>query len=241
MMSVGEALDRWGVPLIVTTLITGHACSTALRGPHPIAIYPALVIGALWAWHGHHTSDRAVSPGSFAQALPWDPFVRPHTARSHPTPSGEGRTYAADRGIRGRLRPAARTGTDPLALPLDRHSHKDARATEHRPAGHVQLDALWFHPQHTRHLPPVLEHELSCRPSAHRAWPMRTSASSSSSQTSVAYTVHVSTRRTASASASASAGRPSSISSPARMTRAPSCSSRSSPVRCSSSAIRPSS
>lgn len=58
-------------------------------------------------------------------------------------------------------------------------------------------------------------------------------------QTSVAYMVRVSTRRTA--SASASAGRPSSISSPARMTRARSCSSRSSPVRCSSSAIRPSS
>ncbi|GAA2639311.1 hypothetical protein GCM10010425_49160 [Streptomyces spororaveus] len=161
-MRIGELLDRWGVHLIVGALITGQVVSTAVQGPHPIAAYTSLVGGALWAWHGHHTSDRAISSGYFAQILTWDPFVRPHKA---PDPTALYLEMAA------RMRQteehvhafARRHGLErvSLALPGDRHSHKDARATGHGLAGHLWLGALWFHPDHTRHLPPVLEHELA--------------------------------------------------------------------------------
>lgn len=161
-MRIGEVLSRWGVSLIVGALITGQVLSTAVQGPHPIAVYTALVSGTLWAWHGHHTSDRAVSSGSFAQAMTWDPFVRPHRT---PEPTVLYLEMAA------RMRQtevyvdafASRHGLDSIsvALPGDGHSHKDARAAAHRRVGHLWLGALWFHPQHTHHLPAVLEHELA--------------------------------------------------------------------------------
>jgi len=162
-MHIGEILDRWGVPLTVAAGITAQTLTTAVSGPHPIAIYTALISGALWAWHGHHTSDRAVSSGFFAQALTWDSFVRPHRAPIDPPtlylPMAQRmrqtehyvRAFAAQHGLK-RIS---------LALPGDRHSFTDARSTRHGRRGHLWLGAHWFHPQHTQHLPPVLEHELA--------------------------------------------------------------------------------
>ncbi|WP_331732370.1 hypothetical protein OG613_47885 (plasmid) [Streptomyces sp. NBC_00015] len=162
-MRIGEVLNRWGLPLTVTVMITALALNTAVGGPHPIAIYAALITGALWAWHGHHTSDRAVSSGFFAQALTWDPFVRPHKAPLDPPALYRpmaARMQQTEHYVRAY---AARHGLEriSLALPGDRHSFKDARATHHGRRGHLWLGAHWFHPEHTQHLPPVLEHELA--------------------------------------------------------------------------------
>ncbi|MGW0298106.1 hypothetical protein ACWDYK_15575 [Streptomyces anthocyanicus] len=144
-------------------MFTGQALATAVNGPHLIAVYTAFINGALWTWHGHHTSERATSSGSLAQALTWDSFVRPAKASNQPTA-----LYLA---MAVRMRQtedyvrafAARHGLEriSLALPGDRHSFKDARATGHGRRGHLWLGAHWFHPRHTQHLAPVLEHELA--------------------------------------------------------------------------------
>ncbi|MEW2493762.1 hypothetical protein AB0942_09465 [Streptomyces nodosus] len=162
-MRIGEVLDRWGVPLFVAAGITAQTTTTAVGGPHPIAVYTAIISGALWAWHGHHTSDRAISSGLFAQTLTWDCFVRPHRAPTDP-PALYLPMAARMRQTEHYVRAfAARQGLKriSLALPGDRHSLSDARSTRHGRRGHLWLGAHWFHPEHTQHLPPVLEHELA--------------------------------------------------------------------------------
>lgn len=162
-MRMGEVLDRWGTRLTAATVIAVQTLATAASGPHPIAIYTALINGLLWAWHGHHISDRAVSSGLFAQSLTWDSFVRPHRPPLDPPTLHLAmaermrqtehyvRTFATQHELE-RIS---------LALPGDRHSFKDARATGHGRRGHLWLGAHWFHPEYTQHLPPVLEHELA--------------------------------------------------------------------------------
>ncbi|MEV0965502.1 hypothetical protein AB0J25_23475 [Streptomyces sp. NPDC049910] len=162
-MRIGEALERWSVHLVVAVVITAQALSAAMRGPHPLTVYTALIIGALWAWHGHHTSDRATSSGFFAQALTWDSFVRPHKAPDNPTAlylAMAARMRQTEHHVRAF---AAQHGLERIscALPGDRHSFKDARATGHGRRGHLWLGAHWFHPRHTHYLPPVIEHELA--------------------------------------------------------------------------------
>ncbi|MFI0813530.1 hypothetical protein [Streptomyces echinatus] len=162
-MGMGEALKQRSASLVVAALLTCQALTTAVNGPHPIAAYNALVIGALWTWHGHHTSDRATSSGSFAQALTWDSFVRPAKVPDQPTAlylAMAARMRQTEHYVRAF---AAQHGLEriSLALPGDRHSFKDARATGHGRRGHLWLGAHWFHPQHTHLLPPVLEHELA--------------------------------------------------------------------------------
>ncbi|MFF7953605.1 hypothetical protein [Streptomyces griseorubiginosus] len=162
-MRMVEELKQRGASLVVAAMLTCQALTTAINGPHPIAVYTAFINGALWAWHGHHTSDRAISSGTFAQALTWDSFVRPAKAPGHPTA-----LYLA---MAARMRQtedyvrafAAWHGLEriSLALPGDRHSFKDARVTGHGRRGHLWLGAHWLHPRHTRHLAPVLEHELA--------------------------------------------------------------------------------
>lgn len=162
-MRMGEALRRRSASLLVGATLTYLALTTAVNGPHPIAAYTALISGALWTWHGHHTSDRAVSSGSFAQALTWDAFVHPVKAPDHPTAlylAMAARMRQTEHYVRAF---AVQHGLEriSLALPGDRHSLKDARATGHGRRGHLWLGAHWFHPRHTQHLPPVLEHELA--------------------------------------------------------------------------------
>ncbi|MFI1700271.1 hypothetical protein ACH419_30405 [Streptomyces bobili] len=162
-MRIGELLNRWGLSLTVAAVITTQALTTAASGPHPIAIYTALISGALWAWHGAHTSDRAVSSGFLAQALTWDSFVRPRRAPPDPPTiylPMAARMQQTEHYVRAY---AARHGLEriSLALPGDRHSLTDARATSRGRRGHLWLGAHWFHPEHTHYLAPVLEHELA--------------------------------------------------------------------------------
>lgn len=162
-MRIGEVLDRWGVSLIVAAGITAQTLTTAVAGPHSIAFYTAFLSGALWAWNGHHTSDRAVSAGGFAQALTWDSHVRPHRAPVDPSAlylSMAARMRHTEHHARAF---AVRHGLERIsfALPGDRHALTDARSTGHGRRGHLWLGVHWFHPDHTQHLAPVLEHELA--------------------------------------------------------------------------------
>lgn len=133
-----------GASLVVVAVLTCQTLATAVNGPHPIAVYTAFINGAFWTWHGHYTSDRATSSGSFAQALTWDSLRMRQT-------EGHVRAFAARHGLE----------RVSIALPGDRHSFKDARATSHGRRGHLWLGAHWFHPRHTQHVAPVLEHELA--------------------------------------------------------------------------------
>lgn len=162
-MRIGELLGRWSVPLTVTAMIAAQALTTAVRGPHPLAVSTALISGALWAWHGNHISDRALRRGFLAQALTWDCFVRPHRAPCDPPPlylPMAARMQQTEHYVRAFAAQHALERIS-IALPGDRHSLTDARASSHGRRGHLWLGAHWFHPEHTQYLPPVLEHELA--------------------------------------------------------------------------------
>ncbi|MGW2492696.1 hypothetical protein ACWCV9_36625 [Streptomyces sp. NPDC001606] len=162
-MRMGKELKQRGASLVIAAM---HACqlvTAAVNGPQPIAACTALISGALWTWQGPHTSDRATSSGFFAQALTWDSFVRPTKAPDQPTAlylAMAARMRQTEQYVRAF---AGQHGLEQisLALPGDRHSFKDARATGHGRHGHLWLGAHPFHPQHTHHLLPVLEHELA--------------------------------------------------------------------------------
>ncbi|WP_327411296.1 hypothetical protein OG458_41920 (plasmid) [Streptomyces sp. NBC_01281] len=162
-MRIRDLLGRWGTHLFIGSVIAAQAISTALRGPHPIALYSAFVISVLWALQGYRTSENAVSSGLMAEALTWNPHLRPRRAPSDASPhylfmvermrqtESHVRAFADQSGLE-RIT---------LALPVDQHSLHDARATRHGRLGHLWLGAHWFHPEYTQHLSPVLEHELA--------------------------------------------------------------------------------
>ncbi|MFE9558814.1 hypothetical protein ACFYOD_35825 [Streptomyces sp. NPDC006703] len=165
-MKAGEKLEGRGAYIVMTLAIAVEAASTEMNGPQAaMACCTALIAAGAWTFNGRHTGQRGVSGGRFAQAMTWDRFVRPHKA-----PRDDDSLHTA---FARRMRQTdhyvpsvtAQHGLKQISIALPSSTRDggfdDARSIRHTHQGHLWLGHRWFHPDHTHHLPSVLEHELA--------------------------------------------------------------------------------
>ncbi|MER6432089.1 M48 family metalloprotease [Streptomyces sp900105245] len=164
-MHLGETLRRHAVPAVVAAIAAAVAVATEVQGPHPLlAVHGAVIAGCLWVLDGRDAQDRAVAAGARAQSLGWDYLLRPGRGVEVGSPlraamaerMRQTQHYVAAFAARHQLQCVS------LALPYNpSRDFGEARSARRGDRGHVWLGLRWFHPDHTQHLPAVLEHELA--------------------------------------------------------------------------------